>query len=387
MSARSNLSGSLILCLAFTLIGCSTPQGLDSVQVSPTSQSLTVGQTVQFTATGTFGNANRPSTQNITSSVTWTSSIPSVATINASGVATAVSSGTTTITAGATAYNGPVSSSAILTVAGSSGGVAGGTGGSTGTGGTGGSGSNILSLTIIPSGIVFGALTQSGQFLAIGTFSTAPTVRDVTNQVTWLTSQPNKFPVTNNIGSGAPGAGTQNGGVVSAYEASVGNVGATITAEMLDTNGSLAVATAAVGCPYVAATPPTPATATTPATPGNPGTCNQTNIPPLLSTLTVYNEGLNTSNWLLTAPSATATPTVIHCGPGWAANGGTGGSVCTATYPLNTTVTITAPAQNGVRFGGWSSNCMNTGTITQTGPNTCTIFLSTSDATVGAIFN
>ena len=56
---------------------------------------------------------------------------------------------------------------------------------------------SILSLTIIPSGIVFGSLTESGQFLAIGTFSTAPTVRDLTNSVTWLTSEPNIFPVTN----------------------------------------------------------------------------------------------------------------------------------------------------------------------------------------------
>jgi hypothetical protein len=103
----------------------------------------------------------------------------------------------------------------------------------------------------------------------------------------------------------------------------------------------------------------------------------------------VYNEGLNPNtpeqggNWLVTAPSATGTPAVINCGPG----AGAGKSVCTATYPLGTAVTLTAPAQTGVKFGGWSSNCTNTGTITQNGPNTCTVNLSTSDATVGAIFN
>lgn len=364
--------------LALVIAGCGTPQGLDFISVSPSSQSLAVGQTVQFTATGTFGNANHPSTQNISSSVTWTSSLPSVATVNSSGLATALAPGTTTITASGTAYNGPVSSSAILTVAGSTG-TGTGTGG--GTGGT-GSGSNIVSLTIIPSGIVFGSLTQSGQFLAIGTFSTAPTVRDVTNQVTWLTSAPNKYPITN-YSTTAPSGGTQNGGVVSAYEASVGNVGATITAELADgTSGSIATATASVGCPYVAATAGTPATATTPAVPGNPGSCNN-GVFPLLSTLTVYNEGLNTTNWLVTAPSATGTPAVINCGPG----AGTGKSVCTATYPLGSVVTLTAPAQTNVKFGGWSSNCFNTGTVTQAGPNTCTVTLGFSDATVGAIFN
>ena len=356
MSAR-RFRGLVFLCVVSALVACGTPQGLDSVSVSPASQSLTVGQSVQFTATGTYGNANHPSTQNITNSVTWTSSLPTVATVNASGLATAVSAGTAAITASATGYAGPISSSAGLTVAGSGGGVSNGSGGS------------ILSLTIIPSGIVFGTLGDSGQFLAIGTFSTAPTVRDLTNSVTWLTSEPNKFPITNN-NSAAPGGGTQNGGVVSDYEASVGNVGATITAEATDSNGSIATATAGVGCPLILPNPPT-----------TPGSCYNA-VPTLLATLTFYNEGLNTSNWLVTAPSATGTPAVLNCGPG----AGTGKSVCTAAYPVGTTVTLTAPAQTGVKFGGWSSNCTNTGTITQAGPNTCTVTVITND-TVGAIFN
>ena len=377
-----------LICLALSIAGCSTPQGLDLVQVTPTAQSLAVGQTMQLTATGTYGNAKHPSTQNITSLVTWSSTTPAVATVNATGLVTAVAAGSTAILASTTAFNGPVSSSSQLTVTSAGGGPAGGGG----SGGTGGSGGNILSLTIIPSGIVFGTLGDSGQFLAIGTFSTAPTVRDLTNSVTWLTSEPNIFLVTN-YSSTVTGTGTQNGGVVSAYGSSVGSVGATITAEAMDSSGSIATATAGVGCPFALATPPTPPTATSPGSPGNPGTCNQ-NVPQLLSTLTVYNEGLNPNtpesggNWLVTAPSATGTPAVINCGPG----AGPGNSVCTATYPLftngvPTAVTLTAPPRNGVAFGGWSSNCTNTGTITQTGPNTCTVNLSDSDATVGAIFN
>jgi hypothetical protein len=90
---------------------------------------------------------------------------------------------------------------------------------------------------------------------------------------------------------------------------------------------------------------------------------------------------LNTTNWLVTAPSATGTPDVINCGPG----AGSGGSVCTATYPVGTTVILTAPANAGA-FGGWSSNCTNIGTITAAGPNSCTVTLTTND-TVGAVFN
>jgi hypothetical protein len=225
--------------------------------------------------------------------------------------------------------------------------------------------------------MAFGSLGDTGQFLAIGTFSTAPTVRDLTNSVTWLTSAPNKFPITTN-NSAAPGAGTENGGVVSAYEASVGDVGAIITAEATDSNGSIATATATVGCPLVLPDPT--------AHPPTPGSCFNF-VPQLLTTLTVFNEGLDTTNWLVTAPSATGTQDVIHCGPGWAADGHMGGSVCTATYPLGSTVTLTAPAQSGVKFGGWSSNCANTGPFSELGTNHCTVTLSTSDATVGAIFN
>lgn len=372
MFHRSGVAGLLLLSPIVFLAACSNPMGLDFIRVSPATQALAVGQTTQLTAVGTYGNANHASTQNVTSLVTWTSTTPAVATVSAAGLVTAVGAGTTTITASATAFNGPTSSSATLTVTGSS-----ATGGS--------SGGNILSLTIIPNGIVFGSLTESGQFLAIGTFSTAPTVRDLTNSVKWLTSEPNKFPVSN-YSLTVPGTGTQNGGVVSAYGASVGNVGATITAEAMDSSGSIATATASVGCPYVPATPPTPATATSPGSPGNPGSCNE-NIPQLLSTLTVYNEGLNPNtpeqggNWLVTAPSATGTPNVINCGPG----AGAGKSVCTATYPVGSIVILTAPTRTGVNFGGWSSNCTNI-TISPAG-TTCTIPLGASDATVGAIFN
>jgi hypothetical protein len=373
MSARPCIRGLLLLCLGFfgsTLIGCANPSGLDSLVISPATQTLAVGQTAQLAAIGTFGNAKHSTTGPVASGVTWVSSTPTVATVNASGLATAVGAGSTTITASAAGFAGTVTATAGLTVTGSTGGT------------TGGSGGGILSLTIIPSGITFASLGDSGQFLAIATYSTAPTVRDVTNSVTWLTSEPNKYPITNYSNAPTPGAGTQNGGVVSAYEASNGGVGATITAEATDTNGSIATATATVGCPFVLPNPGSPATPTTPAVPPTPGSCYQ-NVPQLLTTLTFFNEGLNTTNWLVTAPSATGTPAVLNCGPA----AGTGKSVCTATYPLGTIVTLTAPAETGVKFGGWSSNCFNVAPVTQTGPNTCTVSLSTSDATVGAIFN
>jgi hypothetical protein len=109
--------------------------------------------------------------------------------------------------------------------------------------------------------------------------------------------------------------------------------------------------------------------------------------------VTVYNEGLNTTNWLVTAPSATGTPNVIYCGAGAGKN-----SVCVATYPIGAAITLTAPAGAGA-FGGWSSSCttISPNPSTATGPNTCTIIPDTppfsdtnpanTNITVGAIFN
>jgi uncharacterized protein YjdB len=577
MLARCCVRGLLLLCLGSfgsTVIGCAN-NGLDSVQVTPASQALVVGQTAQFTATGTFGNAKNSSTQNITTSVTWTSSVPSVATISAAGIATAVGAGTTTITASATGFNGHVSSSATLTVTGSSGGTGGGsivsvsiipssqavasptqtsqfiaigttssgatvnlsnqvawsssstqigtigattglatavgkgsttitaiytnvaggtvvTGtatftvsggttqqftavsitpssqalsasgqtsqlialGTTGTTGlqqdvtnstqvkwtssipsiatvsasglvTGVSAGNsiitavltnsdgsvvsstasvavsitaapepLLSLTIIPSSLSVGNLQGTGQFLAIGTYSTPPYVRDLTNSpnLTWISSFPNDFPVNTNSG-GNSGA---TAGIVTAYA----NGSAVIIAEAKNPlDGTIQTATAQFNCPLVEPTPPTPPTATSPGSPGTPGSCFPgSQAPGLLQTLTVYNEGLNPNNptgpnpgnWLVTASSASGTPNVIHCGPGWTVNGNTTGSVCSATYPLNTTVVLTAPAQPGVAFGGWSYNCTpNPVSPNPVGPNTCTITITDTNTqvTVGAIFN
>jgi hypothetical protein len=69
---------------------------LKSIAVTPASPSIGIGNTLQFTATGTYSDN---STKNITSSVTWASSSPSFATIGlATGLATGVAVGTTEIT-------------------------------------------------------------------------------------------------------------------------------------------------------------------------------------------------------------------------------------------------------------------------------------------------
>ncbi|HTW49116.1 MAG TPA: Ig-like domain repeat protein, partial [Acidobacteriaceae bacterium] len=80
--------------------GTGTGATLVSIAVTPPNPSILVGATEQFAATGTYSDN---STQDLTDSVTWSSSTMSVATISATGLATGAGAGPTTI--GAT-YNG-----------------------------------------------------------------------------------------------------------------------------------------------------------------------------------------------------------------------------------------------------------------------------------------
>jgi uncharacterized protein YjdB len=350
-------SGSTLTATATFTVTSGTSEEYTAVTIIPASQSVSAsGQTGQFIALATSGTTGLE--QDVTNSpqIKWSSSIPSIATVTSglasgNGVATGVSQGSSSITAELSNPDGSlVSSTAVATVTLTP------------------APEPLLSLQIIPATITVGNLLDQGQFLAIGTYSTTPTVRDLTNSVTWLTSAPSVFPVNTN-GTGSPSGGA-NAGIVTAY----GTGGATIIAEATDAStGSIETATANFNCPLVL---PTPTTAGS-CFPGSEASA-------LLATLTVYNEGLNTTGWLVTAPSATGTPNVLHCGPG--SNGaGFGSSVCVATYPVGSTVTLTAPAGAGA-FGGWSYNCTPTTAVSAGGPNTCTVPL-TFDDTVGAIFN
>jgi len=340
----------------FTVSAGSTEQ-YTAVTIIPNSQSVSAsGQTGQFIALATSGTTGLEVDVTNSPQTTWSSSAPSIATITSgqasgNGVVTGVSVGSSTITAEVTNPDGSiVSGTAVVTATNAP------------------KPEPLLSLSILPATITVGNLLDQGQFLAIGTYSTSPTVRDLTNSVEWLTSAPSVFPVNTN-GTGNPSGGA-NAGIVTAY----GNGSATIIAEATDpTTGSIQTATATFACPLVL---PTPTTA---------GSCYPgSEASALLATLTVYNEGLNTTDWLVTAPSATGTPNVLHCGPG--SNGaGLGGSVCVATYPVGSTITLTAPAGAGA-FGGWSYNCVPTTAVTAAGPNACQVTL-TFDDTVGAIFN
>jgi Leucine-rich repeat (LRR) protein len=83
----------------------------ESVAVSPSSPAnLDINSTMQFTATGTF---SYDSTRDATTEASWSSSDPTVATIDANGLVTSLTAGTTNITA---SLGSIISSPVTLTV-------------------------------------------------------------------------------------------------------------------------------------------------------------------------------------------------------------------------------------------------------------------------------
>ncbi|MGA7525324.1 MAG: Ig-like domain-containing protein [Acidobacteriaceae bacterium] len=85
---------------------------LASIAVTPANPSFSAGSTRQFTATATYTDST---TGNITTTATWTSSNTSAATIDSSGLATAVAIGTSTITVTQNSVRG--STTATITAA------------------------------------------------------------------------------------------------------------------------------------------------------------------------------------------------------------------------------------------------------------------------------
>lgn len=320
----------LSVALVLSLTGCEANPTLASITVTPATGTLTeVGQTVQFTATGTYVHGNHPvTTRDITSEAQWSSSIASVATINNTGVATAAVTGTTTITASMNGSEGVVTGTATLNVSTS-----------------GGTGHDLLSLSIIPPAKtqVLNNPEETAQFLAIGTFNSIPTTMDMTNQVTWESSDVDVATINS--------TGLATAGLVSFGET-------TITA----------VATSASGATI---------TGISDLTVNTNGGGGQ------LPALAVYAVGLGIG-------TVTSDPVGISCQPA-------GGAGCTGHFPLNTVVTLKAVANSGSQVGsggGWSSNCTPVLPIDPTlQMSSCTITMSSNAAgepaneAVGVIFN
>ena len=188
---------------AFRINSGSTTTGpsLTSVQVTPYSPTLSMGQTQQFSATGTFSDG---STQNISSSVVWGSTNSAVAGVSSSGLATASAHGTTSITA----TSGSVSGSSPLTVEGT-----------------------LTSIQVTPASdsIVNGT---GQQFTATGVFSDG-TSENLTSSVTWTSS--NTSVATINASGLATAVSAGNVTITAGSGGITGSTGLTVTLPVVTT--------------------------------------------------------------------------------------------------------------------------------------------------------
>ncbi len=199
-----------------------TAAALTSIAVAPVNPSVAKGLTEQFTATGTYSDG---STANLTTQVTWASATPTVASINASGLASALATGTTTISA---TLGSVVSPGDTLTV----------------------NPAALVSIAVTPTNPNI-ALGLTEPFTATGTYTDSSQV-NLTSQVTWASSNPtvasiNTAGLASALATGSTAITATLGGVVSPSDT------LTVTAAALPTS-------VYVSPSYASDTPGTPVT-------------------------------------------------------------------------------------------------------------------------------
>ena len=171
---------------------------LVSIVVTPANASIASSTTQQFMATGIYSDG---STQNLTGSLTWTSSNPAAATITSTGLATGVATGVSTIQA----TSGAISGGTSLTVT-----------------------SVLLSITVTPgSASIAQGLTQ--QYTATGIFNDG--TLNVTSSATWVSTNPAVAIITSGGLATAVGAGSTT--IQATWGGIIGSTGVTVTAPVL----------------------------------------------------------------------------------------------------------------------------------------------------------
>jgi hypothetical protein len=166
---------SLALSFMSLLTACggsssTTTPTLSSISVTPATLSVAVGVTDQFAATAVYSDGSK---QDVTSSVTWSSSNSQVATINKAGLASSLSAGATTLSASLSGVSG----TATLTV----------------TDGA------LVSIGVTPA-MPSLAAGSTQQFTAIGVYTDNST-HDLTTMVTWASSDTAVASISNSAGS------------------------------------------------------------------------------------------------------------------------------------------------------------------------------------------
>jgi hypothetical protein len=319
--------------LLLVLSGCSSTTVLQSIVITPATgtQVLTAsGQTVQYTAIGTYVQGQRPATkQDITKLVTWVSGNTAVATVSSAGVVTAVTGGTASISA----TSELMTSSSDVTVNLSSAAPA---------------VRALVSILVLPGSQGTGVVGETAQFIAIGTYNTTPLTADITNLVKWSSSDTNVAKVN------ATGLTT-----------AINPGSTTILATATSASGAVTIATAAFL--------------------SSAGTVGAT-----LPTVAVYRVGANAAAGSVTGsyvvPGTTTVQTPLNCSAATPAG-------CSVFFPVGVIVTFTTQNQASFGGWSSDCTPVMATATAAADPYSCTVMLSPSatgqvaNVSVGAIFN
>jgi hypothetical protein len=170
---------------------------LMQIAVSPNQSSLPLGESEPLTATGSFSDGT---TQNLTSSVKWTSAVPGIAGVSSAGAVVGKSVGTATINATFASVTGVASLTVMPAV--------------------------IVALNISPATLSL-VISNSSQFQATATLSDG-TTQNLTGAVTWSSGTPNILNVT-------------NGGLVTGVQVGAGTLLARTTSGSFKASASVTV--------------------------------------------------------------------------------------------------------------------------------------------------
>ena len=280
--ANGNATVSAVLGAVQGSTSLSVAPSLSSIQVIPQNPTPGVGTVQSFMAIGTFSDGTQ---QDLTTSVSWTSSVPTIAAIASNGLVNCAAAGQSTITA----TTGSVSGSSLLTV----------------------TGTTLLSVAVNPPSPSV-AMGGNQQFTAIGTFSDG-SQQDVTTSVNWSSLSPGVATIASN------GVAT---GLVSGQVTITATLGSVVgTANLMVTAAVPAVIQLIPQSPKVTI-----------------GSSQQ------LSAIGIYSDGssadISTSvTWISSAPTVATMSTSL---PGLAVSTGTGESRISASFGgLTTSTTLT----------------------------------------------
>ena len=266
-----------------------TPAVLQTISVTPANPSVSVPQSIQLTAAGRYSDGT---TRDLSSFVTWSSATAAVAKVSANGVATALTAGSTFVTA----TMGIVSGSTTLTV----------------------TPAVLQSIAVTPSNPNV-AVGHTQQLTATGTYSDG-TLTDISAQVTWS--------------SGTIAVATVNGtGLASGVSAGA----AKITATLGGISGNTTLTVNAVVLQSIAVTPVTPSVVV--------GATQQFTATGTFSDATVQ-DLTSSATW-----SSGTTSVATISGAGLAAGVAAGSSLMTAksgSISGSTTLTVVAPVVSSV---------------------------------------